>query len=166
MLKTLYTVFLGILLAVFVGVGTSVFYVEPKAPESPVATMSKDPANFTAAEQKEQTDFEKAQRAWEKKEAVYSRNVSMIVMVFAVVLLALGFVTSKVFGFMAEGILFGGVFTLIYGLMRGMASDNSKYRFALISVCLVIAGVLGYLKFGKNLEAATAGAGKGKSKRK
>jgi len=47
----------------------------------------------------------------------------------------------------ADGILLGGVFTTAYGIIRGLMSDSSRFRFFIIAVGLLIAFVLGYLKF-------------------
>lgn len=45
------------------------------------------------------------------------------------------------------GIMLGGLFTLFYGLMRGFASQDSKYSFVAVSVGLVIVLFLGYRRF-------------------
>jgi hypothetical protein len=52
----------------------------------------------------------------------------------------------------ADGILLGGVFTTIYGIIRGLMSEDTKFRFIIVTVGLIIALVLGYIKFIKNKE--------------
>jgi hypothetical protein len=41
----------------------------------------------------------------------------------------------------------GGVFTLLYGIVRGFMSENDKYRFLVVTIGLIIAIVLGYIRF-------------------
>jgi hypothetical protein len=48
---------------------------------------------------------------------------------------------------MADGILLGGVFTAAYSIIRGLMSEDSRFRFLIVAVGLAIALILGYLKF-------------------
>jgi hypothetical protein len=43
--------------------------------------------------------------------------------------------------------LLGGIFTLLYGIGRGMVTDNNRYRFLVAAVGLAITLGLGYIKF-------------------
>ena len=43
--------------------------------------------------------------------------------------------------------LFGGLLTLGYGIIRGFMSNESKYQFIVVTVGLIITFILGYLKF-------------------
>jgi len=47
----------------------------------------------------------------------------------------------------ADGILLGGVFTTAYGIIRGFMSDSSQFRFLVVTMGLLIALILGYVKF-------------------
>ena len=47
----------------------------------------------------------------------------------------------------ADGILLGGVFVTAYGIIRGLMSDSSEFRFLIITIGLIVALVLGYIKF-------------------
>jgi hypothetical protein len=52
----------------------------------------------------------------------------------------------------ADGILLGGVFTTMYSIMRGLMTENSQFRFLIVTVGIIIAFVLGYVKFIKPKE--------------
>jgi hypothetical protein len=48
---------------------------------------------------------------------------------------------------MADGVMLGGLFTLLYSLGRGFASESSKYVFAVTTMGLAIVLYLGYHRF-------------------
>src|SRR5687768_11545642 len=147
MLKVIYAFFVGILLAIFVGVGISTFYPEPKAPETP-AIYTKASVDPTTAEFKEQeAAFTEAQKKYSKDVSDYNRNVSIISLVTAVAFLTVGLLMSARIHVLSDGLLLGGVFTLIYGLIRGFISEENTFRFIIVTVGLIVAMVLGYIKF-------------------
>jgi hypothetical protein len=47
----------------------------------------------------------------------------------------------------ADGVLLGSVFTLIYGIIRGFNSGNNIFRFIVVSIGLAVSLFLGYIKF-------------------
>lgn len=147
-LKLVYTFFLGLLLALFVGFGTNTFYTAPVAPEYPASldTLGKE---LTTKQIEVQNSYEKQSRDFEtKKMQPYHRNVSVITLVAAVILLVISLIVEKGKAHIINGgIMLGGLFTLFYGLMRGFASQDSKYSFVAVSVGLVIVLLLGYRRF-------------------
>lgn len=145
-LTIVYTFFLGLILALFIGLGISTFYAGPKAPEYPVETQvySKEP---TAEQERVRNEYELAFKSYEKENQVYSRNVSMIALTGAIFLLVVGFVFEKRNQVIANGMLLGGVFTLLYSIVRGFVSQDTKYTFVAVSVGLVVALYLGYRRF-------------------
>ncbi len=48
---------------------------------------------------------------------------------------------------LSNGILLGGLFTMLYGVGWGLASGNSVTRFLVLVAALAVSLVLGYLKF-------------------
>jgi hypothetical protein len=50
---------------------------------------------------------------------------------------------------MADGVMIGGLFVLLYSLGRGFASENSKYVFIVVTVGLVTVLYMGYHRFVK-----------------
>jgi hypothetical protein len=47
----------------------------------------------------------------------------------------------------SDGVMLGGLFTLLYSLGRGFASQDSKYSFISITVGLMVVLYLGYHRF-------------------
>lgn len=144
MIRYIYIFFVGIFLAAFVGIGIAVFYPEPKAPEAPIMYGKEEP---TAQDIVAEKAFEVQQRAYDKKMYTYNRNASLIVMGIAVVILAISLLFTSQLGVLADGILLGGIFTLLYGIGRGMFTDSNWYRFLAASIGLAITLGMGYIKF-------------------
>ena len=143
-LKTAYTFFLGLLLAIFVGVGVQAFYSQPKFPEYPTFGYTEKP---TVEEKKAQEEFDKKVKEHDEQSKPYHRNVSLITMGAAIVFLAVGVLFDKKLKIIANGFMIGGILTLIYSIGRSFAADNLKYTFAAVSAGLVIAFALGYWQF-------------------
>ncbi|MDO8504098.1 MAG: hypothetical protein Q7S60_05450 [bacterium] len=150
-----YTVFIGILLATFVGVGIAAFYPGPKQPEYPIELtkprpIGSDGEQWTEEEIKKQQESEKERRVFEKQSQIYSKNVSIIAVSASVIILAISLIFLKTILFLADGLLLGGVLTLLYSIIRGFQSEDEKFRFIVVSIGLAIALFLGYIKFIKS----------------
>jgi len=151
-LKIVYTIFIGILLVLFVGIGIETFYPQPQYPEYPIA-LDKPIYNDTETAEQIQTrvEFQEKEKEYQQETKVYNRNVFIIALLFALVFLAVSLFLSDRLLVIADGLLLGGVFTLAYAVGRGFMADD-KFRFVAVSVSLVIALVTGYLKFVRPLE--------------
>jgi len=151
MLKNLYALFLGLILATFVGVGIATFYPEPKMPEYPTTLSRSTPSVPDKAFDEEnrvvQEKFDADQKAYEIISSNYNRNASAIVIAFAVLFLAISLIFEAKLAIIADGLLLGGIFTLLYGIIRGFMTDQMTYRFIITTVGLIVALVLGYVKF-------------------
>lgn len=160
MLKVIYTIFLGLILATFIGIGIATFYPAPKAPDYPTSLMKPAPVaspgqTLAPAEKqqqdqqtKAQTDFEAAQKDYQQKSELYGRNVSIIATIAAVLILIISLTFMRGILLIADGLLLGGVFTLLYGIGWGLAqSGDNRYRFLVVSVGLLVALILGYVRF-------------------
>lgn len=146
MIRYIYTFFVGLFLAIFVGMGISLFYVEPKPPEAPAwygVTAEKD---LTSTQQQEEIAFNNKQKTYNQQMYHYNRNASLIALVCAVIILVISLSFAEKIGVIADGLLLGGIFTLLYGVGRGMATNSNAYRFLVASVGLIVTIILGYLK--------------------
>lgn len=157
-LRYIYTFFLGLLIAIFVGVGISVFYESPTQPtcyENINYGLVKEANEEIMAQEKA---CEKVIQTWEENEGQpYSRNVSIIAMIISVILVAVSFALySKFNKVIADGVMLGGVFTLVYSMIRGFASTNTKYSFVVVTVALIVAVILGYTRIIEPHEKKTA----------
>lgn len=124
--RLIYILFVGILLAVFVGVGVNTFYPESSVQSYPPALNERGEIMHP-----------------------YERNVSIITLSLSVLLLAAGVLFGKKIQIVADGITLGGLFTLLYSLMRSFDSQDSKYVFAVATAALIIVLYLGYKRFVK-----------------
>jgi hypothetical protein len=145
MLKTAYSFFIGILLAIFVGFGISAFYVQPVAPEYPNQVIGGK--ELTEKEKQVEQQFNVQQKEWEKKMKPYNRNVSIMTLIAATVLVAISLLFEKKIKILSDGLMLGGIFTLLYSIGRSFAAQDSKYTFLTVSIGLVVAVVLGYFRF-------------------
>lgn len=153
-LKYIYTVFLGVLLATFVGVGIAAFYPEPKYPEFPphavpyprVVEGDRD-STLSGKIRKDDVESYRISKEFQELSQTHSRNVSTISLAFAIVILLVSLTVVKNLISIADGVLLGGVLTLLYSIVRGFGSEDNMFRFIVISIGLVITLILGYLKF-------------------
>ncbi|MBU1137001.1 hypothetical protein KKD72_01375 [Patescibacteria group bacterium] len=151
-IKLIYTVFLALLVALFVGLGIDAFYPAPEAPDYPArleAPLKSDCSNCTetAEDKAAREEYNQAQDKYQEDSKVYNRNVSIIALAAAIIILIFSLTLLSKIKMIADGILLGGVFTTAYGIIRGLMSDSSRFRFFIVAVGLVIAFVLGYIKF-------------------
>lgn len=155
MIKFFYTIFLALLIALFVGLGISAFYPGPKEPQYP-AELSVDKPGCEESQELKNTriEFERANRDFSENFKSYSRNVSIISISAAILILIASLTLLSRIKMMADGILLGGVFTTIYSIIRGVLSEDTKFRFLIVTVGLIIALILGYIKFIKTKEEA------------
>ena len=149
MLKVVYSFFLGLLLVVFVGMGVASFYPAPKAPEYPkvLETSKVGIDEYTDEQRQADKDYMAATEAYSDRSNDYNRNVAMIVLAAAVILLVVGLAMESRATVLADGLLLGGVFTLLYSIGRSFAGDDPKYSFAVTAVGLAVTIVVGYRKF-------------------
>ena len=145
-LTIVYTFFLGLLLAIFVGVGISTFYPSPESPEYPIALNSYG-KEMTPKQEVLQRKFDVQMEVYNEKMKPYNRNVSIMVLIAAVLCIVISFVYEKKIRIIADGVMLGGLFLLLYSLGRGFASEDTKYVFAMVSVGLIIVLYLGYHRF-------------------
>lgn len=153
-LEIIYTLFVGILVAVFVGVGIAAFYEGPKEPEYPATLKvysgqvpSNIPSTASAQLLDEQKRYDAVFAEYSVKMNTYNKNVSIIALIASVILLTTSMVYFKNVLVIADGLLLGGVITLLYSVVRIFESGDDKVRFVVVAVGLVVALVLGYRKF-------------------
>lgn len=153
LIKYVYIVFLGIILATFVGVGIAAFYKEPVYPETPTSLKYSrpyvEPVTSTPSAEyiKQQETFDAQSKKFQDDLAFYNRNVSMISLGFSILMLVLSLVFSKKIPVIADGMLLGGVLTLAYSVIRAFNTHDDIYRFLAVGFGLIIAMILGYIKF-------------------
>ena len=151
-IKLLYTLLIGIFVAVFVGVGIAAFYPTPKYPEAPTSmkygyTEPQKDGKISEEYKSEMEKYDQEQKDFQIKSQTYNRNVSIVALVFSIVIVIISLTLFKKIYLIADGLLLGGVLTLLYSVIRGFGSDNNMFRFIVVSAGLIISLFLGYVKF-------------------
>lgn len=151
-IKLLYTLLIGIFVAVFIGVGIAAFYPALKYPEAPTSmkygfTEPEKDGEISAEYKAEMEKYDQEQKDFQIKSQTYNRNVSIVALVFSIVIVVISLTLFKKIYLIADGLLLGGVLTLLYSVIRGFGSDDNMFRFIVVSVGLIISLFLGYVKF-------------------
>ncbi len=166
MIKLLFTILLGVLLAFFVGLGIEAFYPTEQYPEGPNSDIRYEkPLNpdgslqmtpeEKAAEIETQKKYDAEMKDFQARRETHARNVSAMVIAASIIFMILSLtILQKVASVFPDGFLLGAILTLIYGIIRGFESSDSKFRFMLVAIGLVVALVLGYVKFIRGKENA------------
>lgn len=148
LIKFIYTLFLSLLIVLFVGLGIDTFYPGPKATNYPIELdQVKQGCEETLEQQTLKREFNRTQEKFTGESKSYNRNVSIISLVVSIIILALSLTLLVKIKMIADGILLGGVFTTVYSIIRGLMSESSQYRFSVVAIGLIITFVLGYVKF-------------------
>lgn len=176
-LQTIFSFFLGLMVLAFIGVGVNTFYQQPanryEAELQPLYDRQNaiyadqkggvEPTGAVAAELKQinqkiqtiQTKIQKETKGW-------SLNTSIILVVFATIVMGISLVRSEQLRVLSNGLLLGGLFTMLYGMGWTVASDTAGYlRFFVVVFALAVALALGYVKFVRNKLTSPAAAGSG-----
>lgn len=140
-LRIVFTFFVGALLALFIGFGIHTVYPPPEQPDLAGIEMKANPTDAEVAR------IAAAQKAYDAEYQVYSRNVSIASMGGAVLLLGASLLLEKRNKVMANGVLLGGLFTLVYGVGRGFVSRDTTTLFLTLTAALIIVLYLGFRRF-------------------
>lgn len=153
MIKFVYKLFLGILLATTIGMGIATFYDGPDTPEYPNQSSMHDSSKMTPAQQKDYNrqmqQYDQQYQRYEDLNKDYQRNVSLIAITLSVIVLIISLVALAKIDILADGLLLGGIFTLLYAIVMSFGSEDQKFIFVATLIGLVVALTLGYVKFVK-----------------
>ncbi|HSH17812.1 MAG TPA: hypothetical protein VK978_00360 [Candidatus Saccharimonadales bacterium] len=144
MIQVIYKLFLGILLATTAGMGIATFYSASEAPEYPAESITyNEEGRLSEAEHQ----YQQAATAHAEKQQTYDRNTAIIAILLSLVILTLSLTVLSKVDVIADGLIFGGILTLLYGIGRSFGSEEPRFIFIATLVGLATALVLGYLKF-------------------
>ena len=168
-LQTIFSFFLGLMVLAFVGVGVNTFYPQPaetnqKAQEAisrkiEALNMKTSNRSLTATEQAEMARLQDEQNASNDKTDAqmkgWARNTSIILVIFATIVMGISLIRSDQLKVLSNGLLLGGLFTMVYGVGWVIFSGNSIARFWVIAFALLVTIGLGYVKFVRRRAAAS-----------
>jgi hypothetical protein len=173
-LQTIFSFFLGLMVAAFVGVGVYTFHPPNEAIERELLELDRqEQAAGVGRATGELTEEERA-RAQELLDArnaamdahqeardAWGRSTSMILIALATLVMVISLVRSDQLPVISNGLLLGGVFTMVYGVGWIVASDTSITRFMVLSVALVMTLGLGHFRFVRPRGSDESRAGRG-----
>jgi hypothetical protein len=173
-LRTIFSFFLGIMLVAFAGVGVYTFYPPPEEFDTQIRELNRReeiirdsrPADqLTEADRAQIRDVNEEryalQDALREAQRPWGRTTSIILMVVATLAMAVSLIRAGQLAVISNGLLLGGVFTMLYGVGWIIATDVSKARFVVMAIALAITLALGYLRFVRSGRTAEEKAGAG-----
>lgn len=168
-LQTIFSFFLGLMVLAFIGIGVNTFYESPdqrNQPELDKLYRQQEQINraavgkaFTPAQEAEnaavQEKIDALQKDLEAKRQIWARNTSIVLIVFATLVMGISLIRSEQLRVISNGLLLGGLLTMIYGSGWVIFSGQSTARFAVIVFAFVVTLALGYLKFARQHDEAS-----------
>jgi len=160
-LQTIFSFFLGLMVLAFIGVGVNTFYPSPATQrEQAQQKIDRQIEAITSVNQNKSLDATQQaqiQKLQNQRNAlqdvidadmkIWARNTSIILVIFATLVMSVSLVRSEQLRVLSNGLLLGGLFTMLYGTGWVIFSGNSTARFVVIAFALLVAIGLGYLKF-------------------
>ena len=177
-IKVLYSLFLGVLVVLFVGWLMAALFPTPQwdseypgverygwgspAPDKPTAeeleglSSAERRAAFRdyeakrkqheAEEDAQKKEHQKLEKAFSEKTEKHGREVALLSLLIAVVVVALSVGFSSKLPVISEGLLLGGLFTLIYSIGWSFVR-SPKVAVVPVGVGLIVTIALGYKRF-------------------
>lgn len=126
LLQVIYSFFLGLLVLGLVVIGVGTFHPRP--------TIGRDDPN---------ADWELIRAA----EEAWSLTTSIVALVCATVILAVSLFRPLAMAVISNGLLLGGVFTMLYAVGVSLGAEGQIARFVVVVVALIVTVGVGYLTF-------------------
>ena len=173
-LQTIFSFFLGLMVLALIGIAVNTIYPTPqptmqqnldKLYRELEPYQSKAPSELKAADRAKrdeiQAKIDTLQKQQEDVMKVWARNTSIVLIVLATAVMGISLVRSEQLRVLSNGLLLGGVFTMLYGVGWIIASGESWARLVVIFFATAITIALGYVKFVRMKQAAPMAAGVG-----
>ncbi len=159
-LQTIFSFFLGLMLTAFLGVGVYTFHPPAKEPDLRIQELDRREQalrNKSPHDELSVADRDEVQQITDSRNKLYDeaharrevwgRGTSIILVALATLVMAVSLVRADQLPVISNGLLLGGVFTMVYGVGWIIATDTSMARFAVMTVALAITLGLGYARF-------------------
>ena len=129
-LQIIFAFFLGLVVVAFVGIGVNTFYPEP---------VWREGVPFDYADE-------------------WRLYTGVILLVCATLILAVSLFLPESQAVLSNGLLLGGVFTMVYAVGMTVSAGQSVLRFVVVTIALAVTIGIGYLKFVRGRERRAAAA--------
>ena len=173
-LQTIFSFFLGLMVVAVVGVGVNTFYPEPDQVHQAeqqelwremeaVQPKSMAPVELDAETQAKLAAIQARQNELQDRIAAeregWARNTSIVLVLFATIVMSVSLVRNDQLRVLSNGLLLGGLFTMVYGAGWVVFSGHSIARFFVVLFALAVTVGLGWLKFVRYRARASATPG-------
>jgi len=174
-LQLIFAFFLGLMVTAFIGVGVYTFYpsdlesLEDEARDLRTRQQeirdARGDAGLTEEQQAELSELNDQLREADRKRREHSeswaRTTSIILIILATCVMGVSLVRADQLPVISNGLLLGGVFTMLYGTGWTLASGDSRLRFWVMAFALLVTLALGYVRFvrGRGDAAAPVASG-------
>jgi hypothetical protein len=169
-LQILFAVFLGLMVATFVGMGVYTFYPSGlEAIEDQASDLRREQQNLRlgradselSGEQRARLDEVEAQlrqvdATRRDRQETWARNSSILLVLLSTLVMGISLIRAEQLPVISNGLLLGGVFTMIYGTGWTFASGESQLRFWVTAFALMVTLGLGYVRFVRVRRATAA----------
>jgi hypothetical protein len=159
-LQIIFSFFLGLMVTAFVGVGVYTFHPPDKVLERQLLELDREEQAMgvgRASDELTEEDRARMQELMDARNAAidanqdsrdaWGRSTSMILITFATLVMVVSLVRSDQLPVISNGLLLGGVFTMVYGVGWIVVSDTSLTRFLVLTAALTITLALGFVRF-------------------
>jgi len=159
-LRTIFSIFLGLMLTAFAGIGVYTFHPPPdefddrmrELTREEQAIMASRPSSELTADERDRIEDIGRQRREMSREAVEARkpwclSTSILLIVFSTLLLVVSLVRANELQVISNGLMLGGVFTMLYGIGWIAFTGTSVLRFVVMTIALGITLGLGWYRF-------------------
>lgn len=159
-LQTIFSFFLGLMLTAFIGVGVYTFHPPAKELDRQIQELDRREQairNGAPHDELSAADRDEVRQLTDSRNTLYDaaqarreawgRSTSIILIALATLVMAVSLVRADQLPVISNGLLLGGVFTMVYGVGWIVATDTSVSRFIVMTVALAITLGLGYARF-------------------
>lgn len=128
LLQVIYSFFLGLVVLAVVAISLNTFWPRPPWP--------------SAAENSDAVlaEYDRAVEAW-------TLTTSVALLVAATMILAISLIRSNRLAVISNGLLLGGIFTMIYAVGMSAGGERSIPRLIVVVIALIVTVAVGYLTF-------------------
>lgn len=160
-LRFVFALFLGLMLTTFIGVGVATFRPSPaEGYDQRLLALQRERGRLeTAVPEAARTaeDRRALQEVLAREGAVqdektnamrrWLQETSVILVVFATLVMAIAVWRAEGLPVIGNGLLLGGVFTMLYGAGMAVIATDTMVRFLVITGALAVTIILGYRRF-------------------
>lgn len=151
---------IAIIYPLMIGFGYEAFFPSPKDPyevclrsDPNIKTQNQESQPIVSKDPMLDENYKKCYDQAQEKSDIYNRNLFLTMIAFAFIAITTGtLMFSEKIGPVGPGLVFGGLFTIVYGTMRSFRSLDKKWIF--LELLIVFIGIIlvtyRYIKVTKN----------------